>query len=196
MGTRRREAGFTLVELMVVVVILGILAGIATVGYRRYIGRARLSEAVALLAEMSSKEMLYFQEFAAYHPLRADTTVLPSPNEDVAGFYPISPSNGGFDSARVATSIANAAGWPASWRNVGLRPQAQSLYCTYMLNAGNAGQAVPAGFGTQMIAANGRAWFYALAACNLNGGAGFPAEVTTLGITSDSPALRTFNDGR
>ena len=49
---RSRAWGTTLVELMIVVVILGILAAIATVGYKRYVARARLSEANAMLAEL------------------------------------------------------------------------------------------------------------------------------------------------
>ena len=63
---------------MIVVVILGILAALASVGYKRYIGRARVTEAVTLLSEMVSKEQLYFLEFGSYLPLRADGIALPS----------------------------------------------------------------------------------------------------------------------
>ena len=37
---------------MIVVAILGLLAALATVGYRRYVGRARPTEAVTMLSEM------------------------------------------------------------------------------------------------------------------------------------------------
>ena len=66
------RSGFTLVELMIVVVIIGILASMATIGYRKWISRARSSEAIAMLAEMNSKEQSYKLEFAAYLPLRTD----------------------------------------------------------------------------------------------------------------------------
>jgi prepilin-type N-terminal cleavage/methylation domain-containing protein len=194
--TRRARSfgGFTLVELMIVVVVLGILATIAGVGYRRYVARARIGEAVAMLAEMSSKEQLYFLEFAAYLPLRADNAV--TTDEPVAAFYPVSPSDGAFYSSRLATSIKPTTAWPQSWRSVGLRPKAEALYCTYMLNAGAAG-AVPTGaYGALMLPTAPAPWYYALAACNLDGDPGFPAAVTTFGITSTSPALRSFNEGK
>jgi prepilin-type N-terminal cleavage/methylation domain-containing protein len=198
---RRPQAAFTLVELMIVVVIIGILASLAVVGFKRYLGRARTAEAVALLAEMASKEQVYFLEFGGYIPLRADNNVtLPSPDEAMTAFYPISPSAAAFNSARTATSIANAAAWPTAWRTVGLRPRDNQLYCTYLTNAGGAGQQTPAStVGRNVLGTQGGtapAWFYSIAACNLNGASGFPNEVSYFVISSDSPTLRNFNDGR
>jgi type II secretory pathway pseudopilin PulG len=188
--------------MLIVVAILGVLSALATVGYRRYVGRARVTEAVTILAEMASKQQIYFLEFGGYHPLRPDSTVVPSPNEAATGFWPVSPSASGFESARTATSIANQAGWPASWRAVGLRPRAQTLYCTYMLNAGRGADPAPGGstYGPALlgtIGATSPPWFYALAACNLTGGqAAWPNGVTVLGMSSNATALRTFNDGQ
>ena len=193
------RAGFTLVELMIVVAIIGIIAAIGSVGYRRWIGRARLTEAVTMLGEMNSKEQTYRMEFGTYLPLRADgNAALPSPDEAAAAFYPTSPSSAAFESVRTSVSVANNALWPTSWRAAGVSPRDTSLYCTYMTNAGNAGQAIPAGatFGAALVSGTAAPWFYGLAACNLNGPSGYPNDVTVLGLSSTSPTLRTFNEGK
>jgi prepilin-type N-terminal cleavage/methylation domain-containing protein len=192
------RSGFTLVELMIVVVIIGVLAAIGTIGYRKWIGRARSGEAVAMLAEMSSKEQSYKLEFATYLPLRADNNAtLPSADEVAAAFYPVPADSATFDSVRTPTNIADPTKWPQGWQAVGLRPRDTSLYCTYLTNAGGAGADTKGlKFGVVLIGTNTAApWFYSLAACNLDTKAGYPDDVSIFAITSLSPVLRTFNEG-
>ncbi len=49
---RRREAGFTLIEIMVVVVILGLLAGVGVVAVRKYLKDAQHDLAATRCAEI------------------------------------------------------------------------------------------------------------------------------------------------
>jgi len=193
--------GTTLVELMIVVVILGILASIATVGYKRYVARARLSEANAMLAELSAKEQLYFMDSGAYLPARADGDLnQPSLNEDATAFIPMNPTDAAFESVRTAHPIQTP--MPNAWSLIGLRPRWKQLYCSYLVNAGGATQTPPSGIGSRIWSgAPAIPWFYAVAACNLNTAdgsvapSGLPANATFLVLTQDSPALITINDG-
>jgi prepilin-type N-terminal cleavage/methylation domain-containing protein len=193
---RSGMAGLTLVELMIVVVILGILAAIATISYRSWIGRARLSEASAILAELSSREQLYYSEVGSFVPARGDDDLtMPSPNESGGAFAPVDPNSASFDSVRNPTTIP--ASGVAGWRRIGARIRWNSLYCTYMVNAGQAGQTPPGPVGTQLWSSTPAVpWFYSVAVCNTQGASGYPNDETVLVVTYDSPGLRTLNDGK
>ena len=54
-----RQRGFTLIELMIVVTIIGILATIAVPTYRGYVQQAHLAEAKPYLLDIASKERSY-----------------------------------------------------------------------------------------------------------------------------------------
>ncbi len=63
---RRGEKGFTLVELMIVVVIIGILASIAIPKFSSMIGKAKATEAKSILNQIIGLETSYYYTNSAY----------------------------------------------------------------------------------------------------------------------------------
>jgi len=56
----RRQGGFTLIELMIVVAIIGILAAIAIPQYQNYTARARMSEVITMMGPDKTAVSEYF----------------------------------------------------------------------------------------------------------------------------------------
>ena len=60
MNIQKKQQGFTLIELMIVIAIVGILAAIALPAYQDYTVRAKMSEALANMAESKTSIAEYF----------------------------------------------------------------------------------------------------------------------------------------
>ncbi len=67
-----RTRGFTLVELMIVVAIIGVLASVAIPSYLNYQLTAKRSEAYANLASLAKAQKSYFAEFNDYIAVAAE----------------------------------------------------------------------------------------------------------------------------
>ncbi|MEL0640883.1 type IV pilin protein [Pseudoalteromonas aliena] len=63
---QQKEYGFTLIELMITVAIVGILASIALPNYSEYVKRALRAEAAAALLDAANKEEQYFVDNREY----------------------------------------------------------------------------------------------------------------------------------
>jgi len=62
-----QEAGFTLVELMVVVAIIGVLSAIAVPNFKKYQAKAKTAEAKLQLSAAYTAEQSFYSDYDTYH---------------------------------------------------------------------------------------------------------------------------------
>lgn len=79
---KRLQLGFTLIELMAVVAMIGVLAALAIVGYQRYLSASHSSDAKAILGAIRIAEENY----------RAETLVYLGCSANLQAHYPASPN--------------------------------------------------------------------------------------------------------
>ena len=164
---RRRSTGFTMIELMVTVAIVGILATIGVVAYTRNIRKVRASEVRAVIAEIKVKEEAYQMENGTY--LGMCTTAMPT-----AGTMDSGCSEGDYWPTPLHTrqqmDITGAK--PARWTALRLQPGKGALYCQYEAIAGAAGVngnmgAIGKSLYTEYAGGTPpKNWYYVLAQCD------------------------------
>ena len=125
MSRHLRSAGFTTIELMIGVVIVGILAALAIPTFKGYVYRGRVTEAVTILNEIKTRQEAYRARFGNYAAVSGDdwgTSYTPS---TIPGAQPVV--------------------WPSSqgWEELGLSPPGYVRF-RYATIAGQPGTAPPA----------------------------------------------------
>lgn len=63
----KRDDGFTLVELMVVVAIIGVLSAVAIPNFKKYQAKAKMSEGKLQLSSIYTAETSFYADFNIYH---------------------------------------------------------------------------------------------------------------------------------
>jgi len=81
------QKGFTLVELMIVVVVIGILSAVATPAYTGYVKRGKAAEATATLADLRIKMEQYFQDHQQYTDLSVTVLAPCSPSAGTTKYF-------------------------------------------------------------------------------------------------------------
>jgi len=71
----KKKNGFTMLELLMVVIIIGILATIALPQYMSFVEKARAAEAMTTIGALRTAENLYKLENGTYSPNVADLTI-------------------------------------------------------------------------------------------------------------------------
>ena len=81
----RRTRGFSLLEILVVVAIIGILAAIAFPSYQKQIQRSNRAAAQAVMMDAANKQQIYLSTSRAYAPDLPTLNV--TPPKDLDKFY-------------------------------------------------------------------------------------------------------------
>ena len=94
MSPRGRYRGFTLIELMIVVVIATILLGIAVPSYMSQVRKSRRTEAKTALLDMAGREERFFSTNGAAYSIQAtDMGYVAYPQVVGSGYYRIQAPN-------------------------------------------------------------------------------------------------------
>lgn len=122
-----RSPGFTLIELMIVLAIIGVLAAIAVPQYNDYIRKSTIPEATSTLLEYRTRLEAYYQDNRAYGD--ANTTA--------CGILPAAfPNRKYFDFTCVVPSVAAPGPQTYTLTATGKAGSIVSCYA-YVVNEGN-----------------------------------------------------------
>lgn len=189
--------GFTLVEMMIVVALVAILAGVALVAYRKHLNAGRITNAREFIALIQARQETYFQQHGTY--VSTGTS-----------FYP----------ALVTHEEPTVKAWstpPAGWVSLGARPPESGTTFSYLVKASDPTTTPPHAVSGDAIALAlqipqapatmaPRPWYYVIAHGDLDGNATYsgggcsgsatlPDKCTVLTATSARSTIVAQHEG-
>lgn len=142
------KKGFSLIELLIVMVIVGILASIAYPSYRDYITRARRSDGKTALLMLANRMEHYYSEHHTYQTATINT----GNNTDVLS-SPLSPEGW----YRLSITNATATAFSLQATPIGVQATHDTLCQTLTLNSIGA-QGITAGSGGTPTGTAAQCW--------------------------------------
>ncbi len=184
MSSVRRARAFTLIEVMIVVVIVGVLALVATVAYRKWILSSYVGEAQDMLGNIRVCEEAF----------RAENTGYLDVSGDLGNLYPVTTPTG-----NSKTAWGNN---PGQWAALNVNPSAPVRFgYAVIADKDNTGApvALPTnvqnnGAAVDLTPLQGQPWFVATAVCDIDSDGQQPD--TTLYAVSGTNLIFVNNEGQ
>lgn len=183
----KRQQGFTLIEMMVVVIIVGILATLAVVGYRRLVQSSHLSEATSMVQSIRVAQEAYHGETQQYADISTSLT----------SWYPSSAPDGKHVTAWGGACSNCVSG--QSWAVLPVHVDGPVLF-GYATKAGPAASnpaTMPGDISSKIdltnVTPSPTEWYEVTAMCDLDG---YGSPYTYVASTSWSNQVFTFNEGQ
>jgi prepilin-type N-terminal cleavage/methylation domain-containing protein len=188
MSPVRSARAFTLIEAMIVVVMVGILALVAGVAYRKWVLNSHMSEAQDMVGNIRAAEETFRAENSGYLSV--------SSNLSTSSLYPsTSPKESFVTGWGLPCGVCTS---PTAWLALNVQPSGAVMF-GYAVMADNSGVAAPPaisvnGSATSLASMAGQPWYVVEAVCDLDNDATTPST-TVYGLSATNHLLLS-NEGQ